>query len=274
MSRFTWSLALPAVLLSIAPASAVVLYSIDVGADELVVLDSTTGTVVPVGPVGYNFVGAGLAMLGGTLYATNLPQCVNAVVDLVAINPDTGAKISQVRVKSGASDLVTSAADGLTSDGATLLLSYRTAGLCGAAHNLADLATTGALSNVTTFPSATADMDGLAVSPSGQIYGYDGVSGSPTRADLYAVTRPSSYVLVGSHSSGTEGYVGLVFDASGDLWAYRLSSHLLCRLDPANGQVLESIPIATARSLRGLAVSVEPVSTESTSWSRIKGAYR
>jgi len=263
-----------ATLATARPAGAVLFYSIDVATDQLVRIDSSTGTVTTVGTVGYDFGNAQLALLGGTLYATNLPLCVNGVVDLVAIDPDTGVKISQVRVKSGAADLVTSAADGLAVDGTTLLLSYRTAGLCGAAHNLADLATSGALSNVTTFSSSATDMDGLAVSPSGQIYAYDGVLGSPNRADVYAVARPSSYALVGSHFTGTEGYNGFVFDETGDFWGYRRTSHSLFRLDPTNGQVLQTIPVATTRPLAGLAVAPSVVGVESTSWGRTKGGYR
>lgn len=273
MRHAAW-IALSAVMTVSSPVHAVLLYSIDVTSDELVRIDSSAGTVTAIGPIGYNFAYAQLAGLGGMLYATNPPACVPATVDLVEIDPGTGALVAQVRVKVGASDLVTSAADGLSSDGSTLLLSYRTAGLCGAAHNLADLSTGGAISNVSVFPSGSADMDALAVSGGGQVIAYDGVSGSPIRADFYAVTRPSSYVLSGSHSTGTGAYSGIVFDGSGDFWAYHRTGHTLNRIDPDTGQILQTFPITTTRSLAGLAVATGTVGVEPRTWGRSKGMYR
>ncbi len=273
MRHVAW-IALLAVVASSSPVHAVLLYSIDVNSDELVRIDSAAGTVTAIGPIGHNFGNPQLAALGGMLYATTPPACVPATVDLVEIDPGTGAKVAQVRVKVGASDLVTSAADGLSSDGTTLLISYRTAGLCGAAHNLADLSTAGAISNVSVFPSGSADMDALAVSGGGQVIGYDGVSGSPIRADFYAVTRPSSYVLAGSHSTGTGAYSGIVFDGSGDFWAYHRTAHTVNRIDPGTGQVLQSFPITTTRTLSGLAAATGTVGVEPTTWGRAKGAYR
>jgi hypothetical protein len=45
-------------------------------------------------------------------------------------------------------------------------------------------------------------------------------------------------------------------------------------LDPGNGQVLQTITIATTRTLGGLAIGPQVVGVEPTSWGRTKETYR
>jgi len=108
-------------------------------------------------------------------------------------------------------------------------------------------------------------------------YGADGVVISPNnRVDLYSVARPSTYTLLGSYFvTGNDGHTGMVFDGLGNLWMWRRGARSLDRISTATGALLQSIPIATSRSLRGLALAPQiPVKTESTTWGRVKSLYR
>lgn len=268
-------------LLAARPAAALTFYSIDVTNDQLVTIDSATGAVTTVGAIGYNFVGAQLAWLGGSLYATNLPQCVNSTIDLVKIDPATGAKISQTRVKVGASDLVASAADGLTANATSLLLSYRGSnGQCGQASILADLSTSGAVTGGVDFYPAfgvAADMDNLAFDPStNRVLGNDGVTGgSNNPMNLYNVSRPSTYTFLGGHTvASNDGYTGMVFTNTGALYMYLRVANQVRRIDPNTGAVLSSVTLTSSRALRGLAFAQAATPVESSTWGHIKAIYR
>lgn len=278
-----WLVLLPLLLLVLAagPAAAATLYSIDVNTDQLVTIDTATGAITTVGAIGHNFSGVSLAWLGGHLYATTLPPCATTFVDLVKIDPSTGAKVSQVRVKVGATDLQVSAADGLTAGATTLMISYRAAsGACGQAHVLADLSTAGAVTNQTDFypvAGVASDMDNLAYDPTtGTLIGQDGVTGGATNPmNFYSVARPSTYALAGSHSvASNDGYSGTVFTDTGVLYAYLRTAHQVRRIDPATGAVLQTIALSPARTLRGLAYAPQPTPALPETWGGVKAIYR
>lgn len=265
-----FALALPAV------SRATDFLSIDITTDELVKIDSNTGTVTAIGAIGFNFTAAQLAVLGTDLYATNSPAGTVGTVALVKINPATGAMISSTTVKNGASNLSTPTADGLTSDGTTLIISFSAStSFPGFSYVLADLSTTGQLSNGATY-STSRDMDNLAAMGT-SLYAIDGVVLSPNyRVDLYSVARPSTYALIGSHfTPGADGHSGAVFDSMGNLWMFRRVARVLDRVSTASGAVLQTITLSTSRDLRGLALAPEaPVRTESRTWGGVKALYR
>ncbi len=263
-----------ALLCAAAPrAHATVFYSIDITNDQLVTIDNTTGVVTTVGAIGYNFGGASLAYFNGYLYATNLPLCVTSFVDLVKIDPLTGAKVSQVRVKVGATDLQTSAADGLTANASTLLLSYRAStGACGQAHVLADLSTSGAVTNQTDFypvAAGNSDMDNIAYDPAtDRLFANDGVGGASSNTmNFYVMARPSAYSLVGAYTTPVnDGDSGMVFTSSGALWVYQRVANQVRQIDTTNGHVVQSVTLTSARTLRGLAVGQNPTPVTPSTW--------
>lgn len=250
--------------------------SIDINSDELVRIDSNTGTVTAIGAIGFNFTAAQLATLGADVYATNSPAGTLGTVTLVKINPVTGAMISSTTVKNGAVNLSTSTADGFTSDGTTLVISYSgSTTFPGFSYVLADLSTAGQVSNIATY-STSRDMDNLAALGT-SLYAMDGVVTSPNyRVDLFSVARPSTYALIGSHfTTGADGHNGTVFDSMGNLWAFRRGARVLDRISTASGAVLQTVTLSTSRNMRGLTLAPEtPVKTGSKTWGGVKALYR
>ncbi len=260
-------------------SDAVTLYSIDNLNDALVRIDSQSGKVVTIGPTGVGFNLAQMAYLGGYIYAINtVPNCSDPTfVALNKIDPTTGVGLEMTAITIDGVPLDTFVADALTTDGSKLIMSLRDTGEpCGGAYRLADLSVTAALTNISEPFSSSADMDNLAVDEAGQVYALDGMFGSPNyRSDFYRVTRPSTYVLLGSHfNAGVAVYSGTVFTPDGNLWTLERTAGTatLRRLDPATGQVLQTVPLQTALTLRGLALGPSPVNGTSTTVSLL-GAF-
>ncbi len=84
-----------------APAAAESLYTINTAASTLMRINSETAAVTTVGPIGFQFFGADLAYLGGSIYAITAHAdgfFANAGYSLLKINPQTGALLHSTEI--------------------------------------------------------------------------------------------------------------------------------------------------------------------------------
>lgn len=102
-------------------AHAALLYSINTQTNELVTIDSTSGVVTPVGPIGHNVHDVDLAFQNDILFALN--NDFGTRTELLAIDPATGSAFAAIPVRIG-STLITDAAEGLTSINGRLYASF------------------------------------------------------------------------------------------------------------------------------------------------------
>ncbi len=231
-------------------ADAALLYSVNVNTDELVQLDSDTGTVVNIGSLGFNALDVDLATVGNRLFALN-SDFLNRV-DLHELNPFTGDALSSNQVMLGASAVLN--AEGLTQFTGQLKIGYSTAGNA-ASNGLGDLGLDGL---ITGGLSGSFDFDGLGENTaSGQLYGLD--REPPTRVDFFTV-QPSPLSTNVFKTTGSELVVNDLVALGNDLFVID-QSNLLHRIDLTTN-ALSSVGLNPTGNFLGLAVVVpEPSET-------------
>ena len=175
--------ALAALALGAAPAGAALLYSVDRDTNELVLIDTATGNVFPVGVLDFTPLDVDLTRVGDSLFATNSDFEVS--VTRVEIDPVSGATLASAPVTNGGGALTNS--ESLTQVGGQLLVGFDTTLFTDArTDSLGELDGSGAISNGEAGP-AGADFDGLGSDPvTGQIYSVDS---TPTDSMLFTVSR-------------------------------------------------------------------------------------
>jgi hypothetical protein len=162
-------------ILGVSHSQAVTLFTVDTTNDKLMLLDSATGTVTEVGPLGDDALDIDLSLTGdGRLWGLNTDR--GARVDLWEINKTSGAIISTVQVLDGAGALT--AAEGLGAQGNQLKIGYDPTGGFNSS-TIANLSMTGVVS---VGVSSIADMDGLSSGNGNpiELYGSDRTPGVNT----------------------------------------------------------------------------------------------
>jgi hypothetical protein len=172
--------------------------------DELVLINSVSGDVTAVGPLGFDAVDVDLAMLGTRLFALNTNFQVR--VDLHEINPATGAAISSAQVHTVSGVVTTNVlnAEGLSQVNGQLKIGFRVepAPFPTRSNGLGDLALDGLITNVQTnassFTNPGLDFDSLGTNDAGtQLYGTDGApSDRPNDTDFYTASESPLSVSV------------------------------------------------------------------------------
>jgi len=141
-------------MLAAAAADAEQLYSIDVANDRLMSLDSTTGAVTEIGPLGADALDIDLVFTAdGTLWGLNSGSGTR--VDLWQIDTATGAIVSSAQVFDGA--IPVPLAEGLAARGNQLVIAYDQTGSSNS-NTVANLSTTGTVSGGV---ATSVDVDGL-----------------------------------------------------------------------------------------------------------------
>lgn len=154
------------------------LYSTNVSTDEFVIVDSDTGNVTVVGPLGFDAISVDLVTIGTRLYASN--AVLETRVDLYEIDTATGGTISSVEVLIGASSI--GFAEGLAQVGGQLKLAFRddgTAPFPTRSNALGDLSLTGQLTNIQLAANSGSndglDLDALGDDGFSQLYATDSI---------------------------------------------------------------------------------------------------
>jgi hypothetical protein len=155
--------------------SASVFYSTNLVTDELVLINSATGDVTTVGPLGFNALDVDLVTIGDRLFALNSNFEVR--VDLHEIDPMTGASISSAQVHTAGGNVLL--AEGLGQVNGQLKIGFRVdpVPFTSRSNAFGDLASSGLVTNIEANPPSlpNADFDGLGSDESGgQLYGHDG----------------------------------------------------------------------------------------------------
>ncbi len=141
--------------------AASVIFSVDVDSNELVRIDTTTSTLQVVGPVGHRMYSAAMTFHEGKLCAMVRRNAAlpSTGVDLLTIDPNTGAKTSEVIVTLDGAPLLFT--EGLESFEGKLLMAFPPGAASYSSWALAEVNTLGEVSNVTDFSSFGADFDVL-----------------------------------------------------------------------------------------------------------------
>lgn len=234
-------------------------YSIDQSqggsADRLVAIESTTGSANVIGFVGDQLGRVDLAMLDGHLFA--LDTVLGTKADLVELSTTTGGIISRVQLTANAGD--PGNAEGLTEVDGQLVVSYRGPNQGGAFSNLiGDLALDGTIT--TPRDPAEDDIDSLATSSTGKLYGLDG-STDGVHSDIITIGHPDPTVqLVGRYS--TIGLNAIAFDSSGRFFGidsgFSNGTKGVREFDPINGDQIGFVAYDSQFELYGLAPIPEP----------------
>ena len=222
-----------------------ILYSINETTDELVTVDSSTGTLTVVGPIGHNMYNPSLTYLDGVIYALSNKRW--DYVELVAINPVTGAKMSSVSVDWEGVPITN--AEGLTTLQGQLLIGFWDGeGNQYYSDSLGGLSSGGEISSVVDFSDSGADFDELTVDATSRIFSTDGEAAF---IRIYAATlSPPSYTLL-CEPLWAENLC-IEFGPSG-LFAIAYPQLEICRIDPNTGELLDTAPLEPNVSITGLA---------------------
>lgn len=217
-------------------AQADLLFGIDVAADQLVEIDTSTGAVRVIGALGYDANNIELAWSGTDLYAVNSRFGIGA--DIMRININNGAAVDIAPVThNGAAALAVEGFAGDLSTGA-LFASFRMgSGALWQANGVANLGTDGVLSNAvdTSVLNPIADWDALEFIGPGMV-GADGRPNGPDVVDVHdmAVT-PLSVNFRRSFA---------ISDTFGSLNDFSWDGSRLFGMDTTIGQVLELDPVS------------------------------
>jgi hypothetical protein len=254
-------------------AQGAVFFSVDNVSDRLVLVNTETGAVTPVAPLGMDAGDAELACAGGYLYAlhSHLED-----VRLMQIDPADGQVLSVVNVTLNGAPLWY--AEGLAAINDRLLIAFWNTQeyLSGAVGELALSGEVTFLYDYITF-DPMADFDGWTALPNGHLLAIDSRPPSTDDIRLIDVALPPNpdYRVLGS-SHPYRALNSLAFSADGELWAPDNLAHNLTRLS-MDGSVLETVPYDPSFTLVGLAdqeCGGPPTPTEVSTWGRVKSVFQ
>jgi hypothetical protein len=230
-------------------------YSVDQNTQELVRIHATTGHVTVVSSLGFTAGDVDLTAHQGGLYGSNSS---GGAVHLLKINPLTGAVLSDVTVTSGGAGVAH--AEGLASLGNDLVLGYVSGASSGVSNslgtvNLSDGTLSNRLDYASVNPSYVADFDGLTADATGGAELLSVDSHTPASADnssLFQVNRsPQQYNDVDVPFLLNRGINDLAFLGTDLYGLYGVDE--LYKIDPANGDVLQTITLDRSGLYYGLA---------------------
>lgn len=241
-----------AAALSVSPAMAEWLYSVDVNSNQLVRVDAATAEVEIIGPLtGFDGSISDLEFVGRRLYAVT---SVSPNKRLMEIHAETGAIIySTVIILKGVP--INAAAEGLAADdkGGGLIIAFDSSGMLGGTNSN----TLGLLGfdGVIELPVVIGrDCDGLCRRLSGGMFGLDREPGSQT-VSLFTVSHdPPASMSLASHPFSTDlnGLDDLTETRTG-LYALDFINKRLVRFDRATGAMISSIPYDPSMTLLQIA---------------------
>ena len=234
-------------LVAAAPAGAVLLYTTDVDTDELVRIDSSTGTATVIGSLGAAASDVDLALTpDGRLWGLN--SVFGSRVDLWEIDKLTGAVLTSVQVFAGGNPV--QSAEALATRGSGLKIAYSPSGDANSA-TLGDLSLAGVVTNPI---AADGDIDGLGNGNSNapDLFRFDREPGLHTR--LYGLDADTGVsTLIGQYSDAlgfhdATAVPGVVFTV--DSFAPNLYE-----IDAITGAILNTVALSRSGSYFGLALA-------------------
>ena len=241
-------------------------YSINAktGADDLVIIDSSDGSVTVVGSLGVDVGAADLAVFNDRLFLLRDgsngadPQ----IPALMEIAPSTGAVFSSVELTGVGSE---NRAEGLATVSGQLVVAFSNTGT--SSDTLGDLSPAGMITNTTGF---SADFDGLGADSAGNVFSSDQFSSGTSNSTLYAVDvgAPS---LTNLNTISSVGLNDLAFSESDRLFGIdvfvdgSISSRLLREFDSTTGADFGSVAYDSNFRLFGLARIIDSPDSDTDS---------
>ncbi len=237
IARVDYMTALLCGCLLAAPARAVQLHTIDSLNNTLVMLDTQTGMVTSVNFIGLpNLINHDLALLGGWIWAI---EQFGPVHQLFRIDPATGplVKSNQVLVDG----LPTGPSTGLAARGGELIVAFTPDPEGIAATHLGTLDPDGSIRDVVSFELFGARFFALATGPDGSELFSAGAFAMPQL--LRATIDPVTFEILGGKGLGNVNDLVFVGDELWGLDSIAQDASFLFRIDPDNGEILETVQI-------------------------------
>ncbi len=233
-------------------------YSINskLGLDELVIIDSSDGSVTFVGSLGVDVGEADLAVLNDRLFLLRDgsngadPQ----IPSLMEIAPSTGAVFSSVDLSGVGS---ANRGEGLATVSGQLIVAFSGAS-DGLSETLGELGLDGTITNPTSFST---DLDGLGADSAGNVFSTDQFFPGITDSTLYSVDIGTP-TISNLNKIASVGINDLAFSDSDRLFGIDAvfdgftSSRLLREFNPSTGIEIGSAPYDSRFNLFGLAPTI------------------
>jgi len=249
-----------------------VLYSVDIDSENLVTVETATGSVQIVGNTGADMHGISLTCAEGVLYGNN--TFVDSHADLVQFDRSDGSILWSNRITVGGASVTLSEA--LASRGGALIAAFRSGSEPTKSNALGELSLSGELTQVVDYSTfdPTADVDALVARSDGHLLWLDATPGVNDYRFFDVTYDPpdASYDHLGTHQP-YRAISGLAFTES-EFWALDSINRQLLRLDPATGGILEIVPYQSTSQLRGLAFCPGLMGVDPLGWGVVKARYR
>ncbi len=226
-----------------APARAVQLHSIDSFNNTLVTLDTQTGIVTSANFIGLpNLTNHDLALLGGWIWAI---EQFTPVHQLFRIDPATGQLVETVPVLMNG--LPIGPATGLAARGGELIVAFTPDPEGTAATHLGTLDPDGSIRDVVSFEAFGARFFALTTGPDGSELFSAGAFAQPQLQR--ATIDPATFEILGGNGLGNVNDLVFVGDELWGVDSIVQDASFLFRIDPDNGEILETVEIPGAAGL-------------------------
>ncbi len=238
--------------ITVSPAT---VYAVDTASDRLVRLDADTGTVTPIGPLGFDALAIDLTRSGGRLYAAHSDPA--GPERLYVLDHATGGAtlVGDVSLAGAPVDLVKSIA---TRPDGSLVIGF---GDAGRAYRIGDMGFGGDVlfhANLRSTGAPDPDLDALAMSRTGRLMGADTDADPGDDHVCFAdvATIPPRYDVASICPRSPElGAADDIVLANGSIYALDAPLQRVHRIDPETGAVLASVPVEPGYALHGIVLA-------------------
>ena len=248
-------LIVPVLFLSVGTAQAGSLFSVDVLANRLVLIDTETGAVDEVGGLGVDVNDVNLALVGGSLLMLD-KSTENPV--LRTINPATGAVVSSVAIVTPG---INTGVEGFANDNGQLIVSFNDPNLTTVSpwvsRAMGEISLAGVVSTLGVI-STSSEIDSILVDASGDWYGLN-VATAPG-SKFYDINASGSGFTITQEQvySGFTYLTQMTYSRDGELYGITSGTKELLRFDTGSFAISSQTGYDSNYKLLGLAPIPEP----------------
>lgn len=225
------------------------LYSVERGNDNLVLIDSDTGNVTQVGALSFDALDIDLTMMGSRLFALNANSGTDVV--LYELNTTNGSVLSSATVFEGATQITF--AESLANINGQLKIGYNRVGIF-ASNSLGTLGINGQVTHVGT--NAVLDFDAMGINrQTNTLHGSDVVTLAPL-TNFFTINE-TPVITISNYLTGVPHFSNDIAINSGRLFSVDHSDAQLQIINLGTNQV-STVNINTPGTYLGLAIASVP----------------